>query len=211
MNPTPVIAENREHLIRLIAAEIAANGYQCSLNHIDVSGIQTLHDLFSTSNSSDRSFALFDGDISQWDVSNVIDFSWMFAESRFNGNISSWDVSNSLNMTGMFCQSQFNGDISDWQPSQVQSIDYIFEQSLFSGDISQWRLRSDTMTPPFQAFESTHFKSDISQLGLSDKQVEQAFAQLHEHYIFIRRSIEERQQLLSSYTDKPKTNVRKTL
>ena len=34
------------------------------------------------------------GDISNWDVSNVVDMSRMFRDSEFNGDISNWDVSN---------------------------------------------------------------------------------------------------------------------
>ena len=44
----------------------------------------------------------FNGDISQWDVSNVRDMSHMFARSNFNGDISKWDVSNVEYTKGMF-------------------------------------------------------------------------------------------------------------
>ena len=37
----------------------------------------------------------FNGDISQWDVSNVTDMSWVFSEcENFNKDLSKWDVSN---------------------------------------------------------------------------------------------------------------------
>jgi len=36
----------------------------------------------------------------------------MFWESDFNGDISQWDVSNVTDMTDMFNNSMFNGDIS---------------------------------------------------------------------------------------------------
>lgn len=38
----------------------------------------------------------------------------MFQNSNFNGNISEWDVSNVIYMTDMFMYSKFNGDISKW-------------------------------------------------------------------------------------------------
>ena len=38
----------------------------------------------------------------------------MFSHSHFNGDISGWNVSNVLYMTGMFEYSEFNQDISDW-------------------------------------------------------------------------------------------------
>ena len=50
-------------------------------------------------------------DISNWDVSNVRDMSYIFHHSKFNGNISKWDVSNVRNMTHMFSYSKFNKNI----------------------------------------------------------------------------------------------------
>jgi hypothetical protein len=47
----------------------------------------------------------FNGDISDWDVSNVKRMNWMFEKSKFtgeNGDISDWDVSNVTHMTEMF-------------------------------------------------------------------------------------------------------------
>ena len=51
----------------------------------------------------------FNGDISQWDVSNVKDMIYMFDESKFNGDISKWNVSNVEDMECMFSDSKFNG------------------------------------------------------------------------------------------------------
>ena len=42
--------------------------------------------------------SVFNGDISQWNVSNVTDMSSMFYKSAFNGDISNWDVSNVRDM-----------------------------------------------------------------------------------------------------------------
>ena len=44
----------------------------------------------------------FNGDISNWDVSNVTDMSGMFLGLKFNGDISNWDVSSVTNMEVMF-------------------------------------------------------------------------------------------------------------
>ena len=62
----------------------------------------------------------------------------MFSRSKFNGDISKWDVSNVINMTGMFENSNFNRDISNWNISNVTDIDSIFNNSKFTGDISKW-------------------------------------------------------------------------
>jgi hypothetical protein len=56
---------NRAELREMILYEISKNGYECSLNHIDVSKIADMTSLFSNKLSG------FIGDISQWYVSNV--------------------------------------------------------------------------------------------------------------------------------------------
>jgi len=71
----------------------------------------------------------FNGDISQWDVSNVKNMSSMFDGSEFNGDISNWDVSNVEDMSYMFYASQFNGDISQWDVRNVKESSHIFKKS----------------------------------------------------------------------------------
>ena len=59
--------------------------HHANLNWIDTSGIYTMDNLFYESN--------FDGDISEWDVSNVKNMSYMFTGCRqFNQDISNWNV-----------------------------------------------------------------------------------------------------------------------
>ena len=89
--------QNRDELLEMIKAEIKQNGYECSLNHIDVSEITDMSQLFSTSG-----LKLFDGDISEWDVSNVTDMSWMFSYSKFNNDISKWKINPNCDTEAMF-------------------------------------------------------------------------------------------------------------
>ena len=43
------------------------------------------------------------GDINNWDVSEITDFSELFKDKgRFNSDISDWDVSNGTDFAGMF-------------------------------------------------------------------------------------------------------------
>jgi surface protein len=53
----------------------------------------------------------------------------MFEESLFNGDISQWDVSNVESMLCMFTGSEFNGDISNWNVSKVENMAHIFDRS----------------------------------------------------------------------------------
>jgi surface protein len=54
----------------------------------------------------------FNGDISKWDTSSVVNMAAMFQYTSFNRDISKWNVSNVRNMEEMFDGSKFNNDIS---------------------------------------------------------------------------------------------------
>jgi surface protein len=125
-----IIANDKEHLKKLIKAEIDSNGVRCDLNHIDVSQVTDMSDLFSHSE--------FNGNISDWNVSNVTKMDFMFERSKFNGDISKWDVSSVTNMRCMFTHSYFNQDISQWDVSKVDNMQLLFYKSLFNQDLSNW-------------------------------------------------------------------------
>ncbi len=88
---------------------------------------------------------VFNGDISNWDVSAVTDMNTMFAEaSAFNQDISNWNVSSVTHMGGMFrSASSFNQDISNWDVSHVREMMSMFNNAwAFNQDISSWNVSS---------------------------------------------------------------------
>ena len=84
------------------------------------------------------------GDISHWDVSNVLYMRQMFLNSSFNGDISNWDVSSLLYADNMFAGSEFNSDISAWNTSNLIIAGAMFYNSSFNQDISSWDVSSVT-------------------------------------------------------------------
>ena len=109
-------------LIAAIREEIKRQGSRADLNCIDTSAIKNMRELFNK-------FKTFNGDISEWNVSNVMDMAGMFNGSDFDGDISKWDVSNVKDMTEMFSHSRFSGDISGWN---VDNVEYFFPMFRYS-------------------------------------------------------------------------------
>ncbi len=84
--------------------------------------------------------------IGKWDVSNVKDMSWMFSESYFNQPIGDWNVTNVTNMFGMFERAWgFNQPIGDWDVSNVTNMRKMFDEAEnFNQPIGNWDVSSVT-------------------------------------------------------------------
>ena len=96
-------------LKELVKQLIKERGNDADLNDIDTSKITDMSDLFSSGDEND-----FDGDISEWDVSNVEKMEEMFENCKFNGDISNWDVSKVKHMRDMFLKSPLEKNPPKW-------------------------------------------------------------------------------------------------
>ena len=119
---------------------------------------------WNVSNVDDISFlfegTLFNSPIGNWDVSNVQWMEWTFANSPFNQDISNWDVGNVELMTAMFESSAFNQNIGNWDVGNVVGMEWMFANSPFNQDIGNWDVSSVSMMPwMFQ--NATSFDQDI--------------------------------------------------
>ena len=153
--------KTKEELAEIIKVEVDRKGWNCNLNHIDVSQITDMSYLFGYSDDNIYDLYQFNGDISKWNVSNVINMQCMFfGNPDFNGNISNWDVSRVKNMSWLFCQTKFNKDISEWDVSNVESMYSMFKSSEFNGDISKWDVSKVKYMKCM--FSNSEFNKDIS-------------------------------------------------
>ena len=119
-------------LWKVIRSEIIRLGKDADLNHMDVSEITNMFNLFFSTS--------FCGDVSLWDVGNVSVMEGMFAYTDFSGDISLWDTKNLKNASSMFRKSKFNSDIKGWNVGNLRYMNMMFTNSLFNHDISNWQL-----------------------------------------------------------------------
>ena len=115
----------------------------------------------------------FNQPIGNWDVSNVTNMSFMFANEcdqfhSFNQDISFWDVSNVTNMSGMFSMANFNQDISQWDVSNVTNMNSMFYRSdYFNQPLHNWDV-SNVTDMSFMFYITLNFNQDISQWNVSN-------------------------------------------
>ena len=153
--------KTKYELKKIIKKRIKEEGNEVDLNDIDVSQIKDMSYLFDETN--------FNGDISNWNVSNVTDMCGMFFRCKiFNQDISSWDVSKVDNMSYMFYEcTKFNQDISKWDVSNIENMNSMFYRcTKFNQDISKWDV-SNLKEMSYMFCNCTNFNQDISNWDVS--------------------------------------------
>ena len=112
----------------------------------------------------------FNQDIGNWDVGNVKNMSDMFYfATKFNQNIRNWNVGKATNMEGMFGNViNFNCDISIWDVSNVTDMNNMFHNAPnFNQNIENWNVSKVTnMTAMFMA--ATNFNQNIGKWNVSN-------------------------------------------
>ena len=131
-----------DNIRQIVKDELDRLGHNADLNHIDVSEVINMYNLFSCREKDLGSkYKDLNPDISNWDVSNVENMNFMFYECKnFNCDISNWNVSSVENMEFMFygCK-KFNQDLSQWNVSKVINMGQMFKKcEKFNQDISGW-------------------------------------------------------------------------
>ncbi len=142
------------------------------LNDICTSEITDMSGLFNYNGALKELSDKVNFVISDWDVHNVTDMSYMFAGSNFDGDLSGWNTSKVKDMSGMFSGSEFtdkNGDLSDWDVSSVENMYAMFCRSIFDGDISKWNVsKVENMNSMFFGSAFTGKNGNISRWDVSN-------------------------------------------
>jgi len=68
--------------------------------------------------------SVFNGDISQWDVSNVMTMSFMFENTEFNHDISNWNINPACNTNYMFDECSIIDEYKPKKPQINEAFDF---------------------------------------------------------------------------------------
>ena len=138
---------NLNTLMDAVYTEIQNAGFpttvtnRANLNHLDMTNVTNMAKLFDNGGGTilkdeySRLATLFNGNISEWNVSNVTNMNSTFTNLHsFNGDISKWDVTNVIDMGWMFAASRrFKQDLSEWNTINVKNCSASFLQSGLAG------------------------------------------------------------------------------
>lgn len=139
--PSTVVAED-DTIFNIVKDGITKFGKDANLNYIDTSRCTNFDSLFYKcffNNIED-----VNPDVSDWNVSNVYNFSFCFCVSAFNGDLSKWDMSSAQNLNSMFNEChKFEGiGLEYWADSLSNTVNaaYMFRETLINGkQLEKWK------------------------------------------------------------------------
>lgn len=130
--------QSRKELRDIIIKILDEEGPDAYLNNIDTSAITDMNHLFARISNK-----VGDIDVSDWDVSNVENMAFMFADcKKFNCDIRHWNTEKVKDMSAMFygCEN-FNQILEDWDVSNVESFEEMFEACpKFDCNLTKWNV-----------------------------------------------------------------------
>jgi surface protein len=106
-----------------------------------------------------RSCLIYNQAVNNWDVSRVKYFGCAFVYTAFNQPVNNWQVDSALALGCLFASSQFNQPLSNWNTGNVTSWDAMFRDSHFNQPIGNWDV-SGAITMD-RMFENTPFNQPI--------------------------------------------------
>ena len=91
----------------------------------------------------------FNQPIGSWNTSRVSDLSWMFQNAYvFNQDLANWNTSRVTTLEGTFnTASAFNGTVAGWNTSRVENMNYVFSSAAaFNRPVDAWNFSNVVMT-----------------------------------------------------------------
>ncbi len=106
----------------------------------------------------------FNQSLKNWNVSNVTDMNLLFADAKvFNQPLNNWNVSNVTGMVGMFSGTNaFNQPLNSWNVSNVTNMNGAFAESkVFNQPLNNWNV-SNVTNMDYMFYNATKFNQDLS-------------------------------------------------
>lgn len=128
------VKATNETIAKLVLDSIKQYGTGVDLNFIDTSEVTDMSNLFDQED--------FEGNVSEWDVSNVTNMAFMFSCcGHFRGDLSRWETKKVTNMFAMFkgCDEFDGSGIENWDVSKVTDMSDMFRSCpKFNADLTNW-------------------------------------------------------------------------
>ena len=146
-------------ILPMLVGEVLAryplpDGNQLGFEHPPRTGLGRVVDDYNAGGIPQSNLLIKYGNITDWDMSQVTNLNYIFADestngmlganANFNGDVSYWNTSGVTTMIGTFSgASSFNIDLSRWETGAVTHVHGMFKGTKsFNGDISTWKTGS---------------------------------------------------------------------